>query len=129
MRTTLIPFHNDQTLELFVQSREKTGKEFEVWLVGQAQGRRIILDHLITEDDIEARLDYARAGDLNWRQGDARAIPDGKTESALEYERECLDRGMLRNSDDVSLHLHTWSSLPLNRKTLNRVRKCIVGSW
>ena len=129
MRTTKIPFHNDQMLEIFVRPRKKTGREFEMWLVGEAKGRRMILDHLITEDDIEARLSYAQTGDLNWEQGDARAIPEEKTKGALEYERECLDRGMLRNSDDVSLHLHTWSSLPLNRKTLNQARKCVVGSW
>ena len=129
MRTTKIPFHNDQTLEIFVQPRAENAEEFEMWLIGEAEGRRIILDHLITEDDIEARLGYAQAGDLRWEQSDISAIPDEKTETALEYERECLDRGMLRNINDVSLHLHTWSSLPLNRKTLNRARKCIVGSW
>ena len=129
MRTTKFPFHNDQTLEIFVRPREKAELEFEMWLVGEAAGRRMILDHLITQDNIEARLGYAQIGDLNWEQGDVRAIPSEKTKVALEYERECLDRGLLRNSDDVSLHLHTWNSLPLHRKTLNQARKRILGSW
>ncbi len=131
MQTTQFSFHNDQRIEIFIENRGTTKDGFEVWIVGDGKGGRVMLDHLITHDDTEARLCYAQPGDLIWKAAKKSEIPDQKTAIAVEYEIECLDKGMFRDdpNGNMATHLHTLISMPRDRKTMNIARKAIIGTW
>src|SRR5437867_7849604 len=83
MRTVAITIHNNHKFELFVEKRRQG---FEFWVVGPAKGHRMLLDHHVTHDDLEARLEYAQAGDLIWRDAVRSEMPAEKHQNAIEME-------------------------------------------
>jgi len=64
MRAVTITVHNNQKLEVFVR---KLADGFEVFCAGLVRGRRVLIDHHLTRDDLEGHLKYAKPGDLIWR--------------------------------------------------------------
>jgi hypothetical protein len=84
MRTAAITVYNSQKLEVFVA---KLNRGFEVWIVGAIKGRRMILDHHLTHDDLEVHLAYAQPGDLVWREANPSEIPLEKHANAMEMEK------------------------------------------
>ena len=128
MRTTIIKLRNNQKIEIFTRTM-KDG--FELWTVGIAEGRRLVLTHYFTHDDLEARLEYARSNDLVWRDAPQSAIPKEKHAAAVEWE-DSIKRGTFVDSDkkqqhSVSSHLDVINLLPLDRKVWNAAKKAILG--
>ena len=99
MRTVAITVHNNRKLELFVEGRKEG---FEVWIVGPVRRRRTLLDHRLTHDDLETRLQYAEAGDLVWRDGAEAEIPVKKHRNAIETEGT-IERGTFWDYDNPLL--------------------------
>ena len=129
MRTVVITVHNNQRLEVFV---EKLKHGFEIWLVGPVKGRRVILDHHLTHDDLEARLEYAEAGDLVWRDAAHSEIPAEKHQNAVEME-ETIKRGTFVDFEvlhqSVSGHFGGIGFLEGDRKESNTAKKALLGRW
>jgi len=127
IRTTTIRVHGGKELELFVQERVKS---FELWTVGTTEGKRQILDHHRTNDDLEKRLYYQRPGDLRWTEAFQTQIPKEKHASAIEMEATIKRRKYINHPSTVA-HLGYGSVdlLGMDRKTLNAARKAIQGRW
>lgn len=129
MRTVSIPVRNNQQLELFV---EKLKDGFELWAVGIVDGNRVLIDHHLTHDDLEARLEYAEPEDLVWRDSDRSEIPTDKHKNALEKE-ETIGRGVFwdyENRDrSVTHHLGAIDFLTLDKKELAAAKKMLLGRW
>src|SRR4051812_33293251 len=89
MRSTAFPIHNTNQLEAFVKRRRGF---FEFWAVGLVKGRRLVLDHHLTHDDLETNLAYAEPGDLGWRDVAESDIPTEKNQNALEMEETIKHR-------------------------------------
>src|SRR5271154_6031360 len=90
MRTVSIPVYTSKKIELFV---EKVKGGFELWAVGIVKGQRILIDHHLTRDDLETRLEYARPEDLIWRDTVHSEIPVEKHERTVQME-ETIERGV-----------------------------------
>lgn len=99
MRTTTITVYNNQRVEVFV---EKTEDGFEMWLVGLIKGRRIVISHYLTHDDLEAHLEYALPGDLVWREAMRSKLPEDKHQIAIEEEETIAD-GTFWDYDDPEI--------------------------
>ena len=130
MRTVALTVHNNQKLEIFTQAL-KDG--FELWTAGMVAGRRIILTHYLTHDDLEARLEYASPHDLVWKEAAPSALPEAKHAAAFEWEAS-IKRGAFVDSNikqqhSVSSHLDVINLLPLDRKVWNFAKKAILGRW
>ena len=130
MRTTAITIHNNQTLEVFVEKR-KDG--FELWMVGPMKANhRAVLDHHLTHDDLEARLAYAKPGDLVWRDAAASEIPTEKHQNAIEGEktiREGTFWDFEKLDQSVGGHFGAIALLPVDRKESNAAKKALLGRW
>ncbi len=151
MRTVAISVRNNKTLELFV---EKRGNGFEVWVVGLVQKQRTLLDHRLTHDDLERRLEYAKVGDLIWRDAGEAEIPAEKHRNAIEAEAT-IKRGTFWDYDDPQLdemealarqasalpassvpshrsvanHLNSIALLSENKAEWNAAKQAILGQW
>ena len=130
MRTTVITVHNNQTLEVFVEKR-KDG--FELWMVGPMKANdRAVLDHHLTHDDLEARLAYAKPGDLIWRDAAASEIPKEKHQNAIEGEIT-IQQGTFWDFEklhqSVGGHFGAMALLPMDRKESNASKKLLLGRW
>ncbi len=130
MRTTAITVHNNQTLEVFVEKR-KDG--FELWMVGPMKANdRAVLDHHLTHDDLEARLVYAKPGDLIWRDAAASEIPTEKHQNAIEGEKT-IQQGTFWDFEklhqSVGGHFGAIALLPTDRKESNAAKKLLLGRW
>lgn len=149
MRVTAITVRNNQRVQLCVEKREEG---FELWIVGPMDGRRVLLSHYLTHDDLEAHLEYAQPGDLVW--GDASPeIPAAKDSYAITWE-ENLKQGVcywdyIKPEDEefdhflpeadlerakalrsVANHLsYPIGRLTIDRKEVNTARKRLVGQW
>jgi hypothetical protein len=123
MRTVSIPVYNNTKIELFT---EKRNDHFEFWAVGVAKDSRVIIAHRLTHNDLEARLEYARPGDLAWREADPSEIPAEKHPRAVEMEAATA-RGVF--SDSVDDQLRPCSFLDRDRKTTAAAKKLILGRW
>jgi hypothetical protein len=123
MRTVTITIWNNKKLELFV---EKVKDGFELWTVGIVKGQRILLDHHLTHDDLETRLEYTRPEDLIWRDADLSEIPAEKHKMAIEGEES-----IKRNSfwDSITRNLASKHFLDRDRKAIATARKAILGRW
>lgn len=150
MRTAAITVHNTEKLEIFVEKRKR---HFEVWLAGSLNGRRTLLDHRLTHDDLEAHLEYARPGDLVWRDATSSEIPGEKHRNAIEMEAT-IKEGTFWDYDDprldemeaearqasglppwsgshrsVARHLDSVSFLITNKEAINAAKKSLLGQW
>lgn len=133
MRAVTIPVKNNLSVEIFV---EKLKDGFEVWGVGTAKEGRMILDHHLTHDNVEARLEYARPHDLVWRDAQLSEIPTAKHQNAIERE-ETITRGVFWDYenrgrgayDSVTGHLSSIDFLVRDRKDLVAAKKAMHGQW
>jgi hypothetical protein len=130
MRTASIKIHNNQVLEVFVEKR-KSG--FEVWVIGPVKGCRVILSHHLTHDDLEAELEYARAGDLIWRNAVPSEIP-GEIHPVANEAAANIKRGMFSDfgklNQSLTYHVMGIINVPsLDRKGWNVAKKAIWGRW
>lgn len=133
MRTTAIVVQNNQTFEIFVEKHED---HFEIWTVGPVKGRRVLLDHHLTHDDVEAHLEYAKPGDLVWHDATSWQIPKEKIQNAIEYE-ETIKRGAFLDYEDwpeevgrsVTRHLRSISHLTIDRRESMAAKKALIGRW
>lgn len=131
MRTVSITVHNNEKFEIFVKRKKS---EFELWNVGPVKGRRRILDHYLTHDDLEAKLEYANSGDLVWRNAKESDLPRGNYFSASKLEAAANARMFLDFKTNLAQPLvyHIASSvnlLPLVRKVFISAQKTIMGCW
>jgi hypothetical protein len=127
MKKVAITVHNDKQLELLLEKR-KNG--FEVWIVGPVQKRRVVLDHHLTHDDLETRLEYAKAGDLLWREAKDSQIPAEKHQNAIEAEENIStfwDYEKLHQS--VTGHLSSIALLSTDKAESNAAKLAIPGRW
>lgn len=128
MRTAAITIRNNQKLEIFIK---KLQRGFEIWVVGPVKGHRIILDHHLTHDNLEARLAYAKASDLDWRDASQSEIPSERHQNAVEMDETVkrgtfLDFGSLHQS--LSGHLSAIGFLQ-DKKESNAAAKTLLGEW
>ena len=99
MRATEFTVHNTQRFEIFVRKRKN---RFELWTVGPIKRHRVVLDHHLTHDDIEAHLEYAEPGDLSWRKAAPSEIPTERRPGATEAE-QTIRLGTFWDFDDAQL--------------------------
>ncbi len=129
MRTVAINIHNNQRLELFI---EKHKNELELWMVGLAKGHRTVLDHHVTHDDLEARLEYAQTRDLVWRDAARSEIPTAKHPNAIEME-ETIKQGTFwdfeKLNQSVTGHFGAIPLLSMDKAEWNAAKKAIQGRW
>jgi hypothetical protein len=123
MRAVSIPVYNNHKIELFVE-RLKDG--FELWCVGVVKGKRILIDHHLTRDDLEARLEYARHEDLIWRDVTRSEIPAEKHERTVQME-ETIERKVFW--DGIDSNFASIRSLDKDRKDTVAAKKTILGRW
>jgi hypothetical protein len=124
MRTVSIPVYTSKKLELFVE-RVKDG--FELWAVGIVKGQRILIDHHLTRDDLETRLEYARPEDLIWRDAERSEIPAEKHTMAIQMEETIYERRGFW--DGVTSNLAAIRVLVTDRKEANAAKKAMLGRW
>jgi hypothetical protein len=122
MHTVTITIRN-QKLELFV---EKIKGGYEVWAVGIIKGQRILIDHHLTHDDLETRLEYAQPEDLIWRGAARSEIPSEKYKKAIELEKT-IEQDVFW--DGIDCNLSAIHSLDRDRKTTAAAKKAILGRW
>ena len=123
MRTVSIPVYTSKKIELFV---EKVKGGFELCAVGIVKGQRILIDHHLTRDDLETRLEYAWPEDLVWRDTVHSEIPVEKHERTVQME-ETIERGGFW--DGIASNLASIHSLDKDRKDTVAARKAILGRW
>jgi hypothetical protein len=150
MRTVDILVHGEKRLQIFVGKHKC---HFELWVAGPIKGRQILLDHHLTHDDLEARLGYAKTGDLDWRNATQSDIPTEKHENAIEMEKtikrqtfydyddpqldkiEALARQALGLSQcfkthcSVTKHLDSIALLAADKEGINEAKKALLGQW
>jgi len=131
MRTVAIRVHNETHLELFVK-RLRSG--FEVWKVGPIGGRRVILDHHLTHDDLEARLYYSKRGDLVWGNAGRFDLPLQKHLAAAQMENSVNRRRFIDFETGLKqplvYHLAgTANLIPTERKAFKAAKELIPGCW
>jgi hypothetical protein len=124
MRTVSIPISNTQRVEVFVEKREDF---FEVWMVGVVKERRMVLDHHLTHDDLEGQLEYARSGDLIWRDADRSQMPAEKHENAGEME-DTIRRGVFWDGG-AGGHFDSMAFITKDRKALQAAKRAMPGRW
>lgn len=129
MRTTSIIICSDIKFEIFVAKREEG---FELWMVGPIKGRRMILDHLLTHDDLEALLEYSEPADLIWHDAEHSEIPAKKHQMAIEYEA-AFERGIHQDFEypcvGVITHLNAMHLFCMDRSERKRAEKMLLGRW
>jgi hypothetical protein len=133
MRTTAFIVYYNKKFEIFVEKR-KDG--FELWAVGPIKGRRTLLDHHLTHDDVEAHLEYAKPGDLVWRDAALSEIPTEKHRSAVEGE-QTIQRGAFcdclshpeKPFQNVVNHLSALVIIARDRKGAKDAKKALLGQW
>ena len=130
MRTVSIAIHNSQKIEIFVEKRKAC---FEVWIVGVVGNRRVVLSHDLTHDDLEAGLEYARAGDLDWRDAARSELPS-KTHPVANEAADNIRRRVFADFEKFhqSIAYHVTgiiNVLPIDRKEWNIAKKAILGQW
>lgn len=150
MRTVAIAVHNYQSLEVFVEKRKRC---FEVWVVGPIKRKRVVLDHHLTHDDIEAHLEYAMPGDLVWHDVERSEIPAEKHQNAIEMGNTIKERTFFDYDDSrldemeaqarqasglplwsgthrsVTKHLDSIALLATDNEGMNEAKKALLGRW
>lgn len=127
MKTTVIPVHNGNQLELFFEKRDDG---FELWTVGVIKGIRQVLDHHLTHDDLEKRIHYQNPGDLFWRQTDSAQIPREKHANALEIEGTIKRRKFIDQQSVVDhLGFGSIDLLGMDKKTVIAAKAALIGKW
>jgi hypothetical protein len=127
MRTCGISVRGNQTLEIFCS---KKTEGFDVWTVGLVKGVRSILHRLITHDDWEARLHYAKHGDVAWKDASPTDVPTEKHVVALEQEKLILNRGKFQDSDNLCYDIaNSLNLITTDRKSANVAKKAMLGRW
>ncbi len=125
MQTTSFQTRNNQTLEIFTEKRSGC---FEVWIVGPQEGRRTILNHYLTRDNLQARLRYTKTELPAWLVAQPDSLPELKSAFALKDE-ESLEVGTFWDSPELSEHLGAVAALDCNQTTLEAARADLVGYW
>jgi hypothetical protein len=133
MRAVTIPVKNNLRVEIFV---EKLKDGFEIWGVGKSKEGRMVLDHHLTHDNLEALLEYAQPKDLVWRDASHSEIPAEKHQNAIERE-ETIARGVYWDYENrgegainsVTCHLGAIAFLVRDRKDLAAAKKMMHGQW
>lgn len=123
MRTVTIPLYNNQKIELFV---EKIKDGFELWEVGIVKGQRVVIDHSLTRDDLETRLEYARPEDLIWCDATGLEIPAEKHKMAIERE-ESFKQGRFQHG--ITRILSAMDFIDKDKKDTAAAKKTILGRW
>jgi hypothetical protein len=123
MRAVTIPVFTSKKVELFV---EKLKDGFELWAVGIAKGQLMLIDHHLTRDDWEAKLEYAKPKDLIWRNAVRSEIPTEKHKLAIEGE-ETIGRRVFWGG--VRSDLAAIDFLDKDKKDTAAAKKAIVGRW
>jgi hypothetical protein len=133
MRTTVVTVHNNQELEVFIKKQEDG---FELWTVGPVKGCRMVLDHHLTHDDLEARLQYAKPSDLVWRDATHSELPAEKHQNAIEMENTIKQGTFLdyenwpeEVSRSVARHLGSIVFLTADKEEMNAAKKALLGQW
>jgi hypothetical protein len=127
MKKTTIRIHHNRNIELFV---EKRNDGFEIWIVGLFQKKRLVLDHHLTHDDLEARLEYANCGDMLWCEAENGEIPDEKHQNAIEAEKNIAtfwDYEKLHQS--VAGHLSAIVLLSTDTAEQKVTEQALLGRW
>lgn len=109
---------------------------FEYWVIGSIKRERLVLDHYLTHDDIEAHLHYSNYGDLIWRDASDKEIPTKKHQNAIEME-ETIKRGVFCDfmeapeSSVTTLisHISSVSIVGTTRKINKASHPAIIGRW
>jgi hypothetical protein len=129
MRKTSITVHNTQRLDVFIEKRRNG---FQLWIVGVVNGHRVVFDHHLTHDDLEAHLAYAVPGDLVWRDAVGSDIPLEKHKNANQME-DTIKQGTFwdfeKLGQSMAAHFGAVSVLPRDRKELNAAAKAVIGRW
>jgi len=130
MRKTVVSFHNNQLLEVFV---EKHHDFSEVWITGPVKETRMVLEHHLTHDDLEQCLEYALPGDLVWRDTTPSEIPK-EIHPVARHANENIKRGVFSDYGSVhrllALHVLGIINVPsLDRKALSNAKKVMLGPW
>lgn len=123
MRKVTIPVYNHYNIELFV---EKLNIGFELWAVGIVGGKRILIDHRLTRDDLETQLEYVQPRDLTWHDATRLEIPNEKHRLAVSQE-EPISRGVF--SQGVRSNLFAITFLDRDKKDTTAAKKLMLGSW
>ena len=133
MRKVVIKVHNNQIIEIFV---DKFGDGFEFWAIGMVRGHRMVIDHHLTHDNLEARLEYAKQGDLIWRDATRSEIPAEKHKKAIAQE-ETIARDVFWDYEGrseggiqtVTCHLGAIDFLTVDRRESAVAKDIILGQW
>lgn len=125
MRASEIILHNNQTLEVFTQPHDDG---FELWKISTIKGKRTVLDHYLTHDDLERRFAYVEPGDIVWRDANPNEIPGEKHASARETEKS-IERGTFWDLQSIAGHVGAIDLVPLDRKAFSAATKAILGEW
>lgn len=123
MRAVTIPVYASKKLDLFVE-RLKDG--FELWAVGIVKGQRVLIDHHLTRDDWETKLEYAGPEDLIWRDAAHSEIPAQKHKLAIGGE-ETIGRRVFGGG--VRDDLAAIDFLDKDKKDTAAAKKAILGRW
>jgi len=123
MRTVTIPVYASKRLELFFDKRDH---DYELWTVGIAKGQRVVIDHCLTHDDLETRLEYSRPEDLVWQEARRLDIPTEKHKLAVERE-DSIMRGKFQHG--ASSIFTSFFFLDRDRKDTAAAKKAILGGW
>jgi hypothetical protein len=133
MRTVTICVRNNQKVELYTDEYQDG---FEFWAVGTVDGRRVVIDHHLTHDDLETRLEYAQPRDLVWRDATRSEMPSEKHKMAVDQE-ETISRGVFWDYErrgpgqiqSVTCHLRAIDFLTIDRKSLVAAKRMLLGRW
>jgi hypothetical protein len=125
LRGAAIQVHNGRTLELFC--RTCSGGQREFWVVGVIKGRRRVINHYFTHDELEKTLAYVVAGDLEWRDAALSEIAKCWADFGLVMGRT-LPEGKIVDCERLALHL-PLPYLPVERSALAAARRSLPGQW
>jgi hypothetical protein len=125
LRSTTIRVQGDRLVELF--SRRLDDAKGAFWVVAAINGRRTVISHYLTHDDLENRLSYATAGDVEWRNASPAEIP--RRYSGVGLVMGCtIPDGKTLDFQSLALHL-PLPYLPVDRFALASARRSILGRW
>jgi hypothetical protein len=125
MQSTSFLTRNDQKIEMFLEQHRDC---FELWVVGPAGGRRTVLNHYLTRDNLYSRLRYTKTLLLKWTPAGREQIPVERSANALKDE-ESMESGTYWDSEDLCDHLGAAATLDIDRPAFETARRRLIGTW
>lgn len=128
LRKTELRIKNTVKLELYARWIEDSASEF--WLVTEADGERIVLNHdaLMAQTSPGIGICYAEPGDLVWTDASESDLPARKAELAVENENSLeADPGLFGRLEAASQLLE--NELKIQRKVWNQAKNDLYGRW